>query len=128
MRETVKNYETKVETVENEQEIVYCDICTAQCTETHDVVPMELCPDCQPDEEEQEWTLKTYKEAYEDADIENGSGESWLFIGLFPIFFLAAIADGADGHEYAKYLLTPVIGLLLWIGIGYGLYLLASLL
>lgn len=115
MRETVKNYE--VETVEKEQEIVYCDTCTAQCTDTHEVVPMELCPDCQPEEEEQEWTLETYREAFEEANVQKASNDKLFFTVLFPIFFFTAMFDLRDGHEYAKFFLIPVLGLLLWVGV-----------
>lgn len=125
MRETVTEYE--VETVEKEQEIVYCDVCAAQCTATHEVVPMELCPSCQPEEGEQEWTMDTYQEAFEESDVKQHWEDKWLFIVLFPIFSFAAVLDLLDGAEYAKFFILPVLGLLFWSGILLGFYMLSFL-
>jgi hypothetical protein len=117
MRETVTEYEPNVEEVESE--VVWCDRCTSRCTEDHEVVPMELCSECQPDEEEQEWTMEEYRDAFEiyDGDIDVEMTFEFMAIStiFFPVFFCASILDATEGeHNTARWFIVGGLGASLW--------------
>lgn len=123
MREVVTDYETKVETVEKEHEVVYCDVCGGQCTGTHEVVPMELCPGCQPDEEDREWSLKEYRRAFEDYrsndKVRMTKGTVVMFTVLFPVFLGASMLDAADDatDNAARWFMIGSFGVVIWIAL-----------
>lgn len=125
MRETVTDYEVK--TVEKEIEIVYCDICDSQCTDTHEVVPQELCPNCQPDEDERGWSMSEYRDVFEKHEtsdnIRMGKNNAILFTLLFPLFFSAALLDAIDDpyDNAARWFVIGALGFLLWSGLVWGI-------
>lgn len=111
MRETEKV--EKIETTE--EEIIYCDQCTAECTDSFEVVPMELCESCNPEKgiSVSEYFDKFNKNAEDEKNLTIGA---FIIIFIsFPFSFLLAGLDALDGFEYGKMYVAGAISALIWV-------------
>jgi hypothetical protein len=121
MRETVSEYDVTVEQEEVEVERVYCDACGIDCEDSHAIVPMDLCSECQPDGKSSFESLKEYRAQLKDKETDSGisaSEEIWMFTLLFPLMLLAGILDGLDGAPYGHTVIGVLLGALVWGGLG----------
>lgn len=127
MREKVKEYE--VEKKELEKEKFYCDICGCDCTDEYQIVPMDLCDDCQPEEkngygsvEKAKVVLDNKRDELKGLEDRNsalfetmGAGFFLFLIIFYPLMFGAGIMDFIGNRdEYGKVFIYAGVSTILW--------------
>lgn len=104
--------EETVETVETTtEEVVYCDECTDECTDSFDVVPRELCADCSPSS-----SINPDRPEVNISPPLNIKTEIFATVVL-PVTAVVTFLNLLDGEDYAKLYLSGMVAGMLWTAV-----------
>lgn len=125
MRET----EVEFEVQRHEQERVYCDTCTEDCTDDYEIIPQEVCPRCadehEPDPSKRFSSIKEFRAEYDDVSAPGDGGENLpfdammctlLWVALFPLMFRSAFSGDNEAETLAVAL---SLASMVWLSIAY---------